>query len=86
MAILDSKYKSYALFLINELRKNKIKITLDYKYNLKKSLQNASSNNSKFAIIIGEEEFKNNIYTIKDLSKGNQTKLNLKEIINLLSK
>ena len=86
MAILDSKYKSYALFLINELRKNKIKITLDYKYNLKKSLQNASSNNSKFAIIIGEEEFKNNIYTIKNLSKGNQTKLNLKEIINLLSK
>ena len=86
LAILNSKYKNYALFLINELRKNKIKINLDYKYNLKKSLKNASSNNYKFAIIIGEEEFKNNIYTIKNLSEGNQTKLNLKEIIKLLSK
>ena len=38
--------------------------SFDYKFNLKKSLSNANENNSKFAIIIGEDEFPG-LYSLK---------------------
>ena len=82
--ILDEKFKIYGFHLINELRKKNIKITFDYKYNLKKSLKNANSNNTKFALIVGEEEFNNKRYSIKNLSDGNQKELSLKEVVELL--
>ena len=82
--ILDEKFKSYGFYLINELRKNNIKTTFDYKYNLKKSLKNANSNNTKFALIVGEEEFNNKNYSIKNLTDGNQKEISLKEIFELL--
>ena len=82
--ILDEKFKTYGFHLINELRKNNIKTTFDYKYNLKKSLKNANSNNTKFALIVGEEEFNNKRYSIKNLSDGNQKELSLKEVVELL--
>lgn len=83
--ILDKKFKDYGYNLINELRKNNIKTAFDYKYNLKKSLSRANSNNTKFAIIIGEDEFKNKNFSIKLLSDGTQKKLSLMKIVELLS-
>ena len=82
--ILDEKFKSYGFYLINELRKNNIKTTFDYKYNLKKSLKNANSNNTKFVLIVGEEEFNNKSYSIKNLSDGSQKELSLKKVVELL--
>jgi len=83
--ILDEKFKSYGFNVINELRKKNIKTTFDYKYSLKKSLKNADSNNTKFALIIGEEEFKNNTYSLKTLLDGSQEKFSLQEVVKLLS-
>ena len=79
--ILDEKFKNYGFHLINELRKKNIKTTFDYKYNLKKSLKKANSNNTKFALIVGEEEFNNKNYSIKNLTDGNQKVISFKEII-----
>tara|TARA_B100001123_G_C14842605_1_gene840700 strand:- start:49 stop:726 length:678 start_codon:yes stop_codon:yes gene_type:complete len=84
--ILDEKYKEFAVQLIHALRENKIKTTFDYKYNLKKSLSNASANKVPYVVIIGEDEYQNNKYTFKKLSEGTQSVISLEEIINKLKK
>ena len=73
------------MHLINELRKKNIKTTFDYKYNLKKSLKKANLNNTSYVLIIGETEFNNKSYSIKNLSDGKQKELSLNEVIKLLS-
>ena len=85
VVILDDKFKSYGFHLINELRKKNIKTTFDYKYNIKKSLKNANLNNTKFVLIVGEDEFNKKSYSLKNLSDGKQKELSLKEVIKLLS-
>ena len=84
--ILEEKFKEYGFNLINKLRKKEIKTTFDYKYNLKKSLKNANINNTKFAIIIGENEFNNNNLSVKSLFDGKQKKMSLDEVFKLLRK
>ena len=86
LVILDEKYKEYGFKLINHLRKNEIATTFDYKYNIKKSLKKASLNKTKFAILVGEEEFNNKNFTIKSLFDGSQKKLLFQEIIDYLNK
>ena len=61
-------------------------VYFDYKYNLKKSLAYANKKEAKFAIIIGEVEFKGKCYTLKDLNNSNQQKFNFNELILKLSK
>ena len=86
VVILDEKFKDFGFEIIDYLRKKNLKISFDFKFNLKKSLSSANDKKSKFAIIIGENEFKEKKYSIKNLSDGNQQKLNLEEIFTFLSK
>ena len=85
LAINDPKYKSHLLQIIKFLKENKISFYWNYKYNLKKSLSKANSNKAKFAIIIGENEFNNNFFTIKRLSTGEQFELNINKIIEFFN-
>ena len=39
----------------------------------------------KYAIIVGEHERNNNVYTIKNLLEGNQKEVNFKELLKVLS-
>ena len=80
IAISDIKFNSYLQVLFKYLRESKIPYYWNYKYNLKKSLSKANVSNVKFIIIIGEDEFKNNYFTIKNLNSGNQTLSKLKDI------
>ena len=82
--IIDEKYKNYGFNLINNLRISGIEIIYDYKFNLKKSLSLANKNKVKYAIIIGEEEFINSNYTLKNLLDGTQVKKTYHEIFGLL--
>ena len=84
--ILDEKYIEFGIHLINTLRENNIKTTFNYKYNLKKSLSNASVSKVSYAVIIGENEFKNNNYTFKKLDEGTQDIISLEEMVNQLKK
>ena len=68
-----------------KLRKQNFIVKYDYKYNLKKSLKEANELNIKFAIIIGENETQNNVYTVKNLLNGNQTIVNYEELTNVLN-
>ena len=85
IALMDDKFKDHLINLINFLHKNSIEYFWNFKYNLKKSLSKASDDKIKYIIIIGEDEFKNNSYTVKNLLNGNQSQIKLDEIKNYLN-
>ena len=84
--IMDESLKNYGMTLFKTLQENKISVFIDHKYNLKKSLSLANKRNTKYAIIIGQEEYNNNNYILKNLSNNSQEKLKLAKLINKLSK
>ncbi len=85
LAITDEKFKKYLIEVTNKLREEKIPYYWDYKYNLKKSLSRASSNNAQYIILIGENEFNNNFVTIKNLSSSEQYEIKSSNITNFLN-
>ena len=84
-AILNEKYKDHALLAYKLLTDNQISVYWNYKYNLKKSLTKSSDSKASFLIIIGEEEYNNKKFSVKNLNNGNQKLLNLNEIINFIT-
>ena len=86
LILMDEKYKNYGFKIATILRKKDLRVHFDYKYNLKKSLSNANKQNSELAIIIGENEAKNNLCTIKYLNKNIQKTIDVKNIISELIK
>ncbi len=85
IAISDEKFKNHLIKIINYFRKNEIIFFWNYKYNLKKSLSKANFKNADFVVIIGENEFNNNFYTLKQLSTGNQFELDIDNIKKFLN-
>jgi len=85
LIIINESFKEYGLKVANQLRQKNINIHFDYKYNLKKSLSNANQLGARYAIIIGEEEVKKNLCTLKDLNKNVQEKKTIENIIKDLS-
>ena len=84
IVIMNEKFKNYGSKIAYELRKHKIPTYFNYKYNLKKSLSQANELDDEYAIIIGEEEVKSDLLTIKNLYKNTQDKISIKEIIKIL--
>ncbi len=84
LAIIDQKFKSYALELYKKLTDNNISVFWNFKFNLKKSLSKSNESEASYAIIVGEDEYKSNQYTLKNLKNGNQHKLDLSELINTI--
>ena len=85
IAISDKKYNSHLQKVMNILRKNNIHFYWNYKYNIKKSMSKADSNNINYIIIIGEDEFNNNYYSVRDLNTGQQSQFKENEIIKYLN-
>ena len=84
LVIMSEEFKKYGLRVLNKLRKNNICVNFDYKYNLKKSLSFANQIKSDYAIIIGDNEFQNNLCTLKNLNKNTQNTTTLEKIIKEL--
>jgi len=84
LVLMNETFKSYGLKIANELRNSNVKVTLDYKYNIKKSLSMANQLNFKYAIIIGENEYMNNLCTLKNLEKISQETNSIKNIIKII--
>ena len=83
--LLDKKFQSYGLQVLNKLRNNKLKVHYDYKYNLKKSLSQANQHNIQNVIIIGENEVNNNLCTLKNLKQNTQQTITIDQLIKNLS-
>lgn len=77
--------KEYATHLTMELRLNGFIVDMDYNNrNLKSNFKCADRFNSKYVIIIGEDERKSNILTLKDNKTKEEYKIKEEELIDFL--
>lgn len=73
-----------AVELLQKLRKSGISADMDYMNRSLRSQMKSAGNISKYACIIGSEEVKKGIITVRDLSKGEQEELTVEQLINKL--
>ena len=83
-AILDEKYRDHALSAYNLLSSHNFSVFWNYKYNLKKSLIKANDLEATHIIIIGEDEFNEKKYTIKNLKNSEQKSLDFNSILSFI--
>lgn len=76
---------NYINKVAKRLRDSDIKVNICYlEKDFKKKLRYADKSNTKYIIIIGEDEINNNYITLKNMEDGNQEKLSIEEVINKL--
>ena len=77
--------KEYIMKLANDLRGNGFKIDVDYESkSFKNNFKRADKLNSKFVIIIGEEEVKTKVLTVKNNKTKEEYKVSIDELIKFL--
>lgn len=82
---MSENEKSYAFYTLQNLRMNGFKVEMDYiDRNLKGNFKQADRLNSKFVIIIGEEEIKNEVLTIKNNETKEEFKVDSEYLVNFL--
>jgi histidyl-tRNA synthetase len=76
----------YSMGLMSELRKNGITAIpfLDTDKKFKNQIEFADKIKCKFSIIIGEDEVKNKVITLKDMTSGDQATKTIEETINII--
>ncbi len=82
---MSENEKDFAIHITNDLRLNGFIVDMDYcNRNLKNNFKNADKLNTKFIIIIGEEEKKSGILTIKNNQTKEEYKINHDDVIDFL--
>lgn len=82
---LGDMCKEIAFLLAQNLRLEGIQVDIEYENkSLKAQMKKADKNNSDFAIIIGEDEFKNNKLILKDLKNKTQEEYKINDIVERL--
>ncbi len=85
ISYMNENEKAKALRLCMDLRLNGFKVEIDYmNRSLKSNFKQADHLNSKFIIIIGEEEINNNFVTIKNNKTKEEQKVELEYLIYYL--
>jgi len=75
----------YALNVANKLRDNKVNVEVYFEDGkLGKKLEYANKRNIPFVIIIGEDEIKNGLITLRDMNNKKQNTVNIKEAIEII--
>ncbi len=85
LAINNSKFIEHLFKIIKYLKEKNIPHYWNYKYNLKKSLSKANIDKAKFIIIIGENEFKNDTFIVKELITGKQIELKINKLFDFIN-
>lgn len=82
---MSEKEKDFAIDICNDLRLNGFIVDIDYNNrNLKNNFKNADRLETKFVIIIGEEEKNSNILTIKNNNTKEEFKIEIENLIDFL--
>ena len=85
VAPMSENEKQYCAGLVNSLRLNGFKVDMDYlNRSIKSNFKQADRLNSKYVIIIGEEEIKTNLVTIKNNITKEENKIKLEELVDFL--
>ncbi len=77
--------REYFVKILNELRKNGVKVNFDY--NAKSfgaQMKKANRENAEYVLILGEEEQNENVVTMKRFSTGEQEKYSVEEVLGIL--
>lgn len=83
---MDNNYEKCAQIASN-LRQNGLKVQVDFEdKKIAKKFKYADKLNINYVIVIGEDEIKNNVVTIKNMSTGEQNTVNLEESIKIIQK
>nr|MBP3258983.1 histidine--tRNA ligase [Bacilli bacterium] len=82
---MSDNEKAFSLSVCNALRMSGFKADMDYmSRNLKSNFKQSERLNSKYVIIIGEEEEKTNVLTIKDNKTKDEYKVELEDLVEFL--
>ena len=82
---ISDNEKDYSFKLLNELRNNNLKCDMCYtNRNLKGQFKECDNNNTKFVIIIGEEERSTDIITIKNNNTKEEYKIKRNELVDFI--
>ena len=82
---IESKGINKMLSIIKKLRKNNFSVVFDtLRRSLKAQMREANKLKVNFALILGENELKNNLITIKNFSKKTQKTCHQSELFNFL--
>ena len=69
------------------LRENGLNVQVDFENKkIAKKFKYADKLNVKYVIVIGEEEVKNNVVTLKDMITGEQNTLEIEKVIEIIKK
>ena len=75
----------YSIKLLDHLRMNGFKCDMDYmSRNLKSNFKQSERLGAKYIVIVGEEEVKSNVLTIKNNETKEETKINIDKIVEFL--
>jgi histidyl-tRNA synthetase len=82
LVTLGKEAKKEGIKLLDFLRKNKIQAETDYQdKSLKAAMRRADDLGVRFVIIIGEDELRNKVVTLKDMASGEQKEINSQELL-----
>ena len=82
---MGDDYRDYASKLAFRLRDDNIAVDLNYtNKSFKASFKIALRKHARFAIIIGEDEVKKNVYQLKNLETQEQVEVSLEELIKIV--
>ena len=77
--------KEYFIKTLEELRKNDIKASFDYNpKSFGAQMKKANKINAEYVLILGEDEQKENVVTLKKFSTGEQEKYSLNKVIEMV--
>ena len=83
---MDNNYEKCAQIASN-LRQNGLKVQVDFEdKKIAKKFKYADKLNINYVIVIGEDEIKNNVVTIKNMITGEQNTVTLEESIKIIQK
>ncbi|MFM7702774.1 MAG: histidine--tRNA ligase [Alphaproteobacteria bacterium] len=81
---ISQNEKLCAFEIANKLRKAGFEVDFVYDGNFKKQMKKSSQNNSRFVVIIGEEEIKNQDAVVKDFKTSKEQKIKQNLLIHYL--
>lgn len=83
---MDNNYEKCAQ-IASTLRQNGLKVQVDFEdKKIAKKFKYADKLNVNYVIIIGEDEIKNNVVTLKNMNTGEQNTVTLEESIKIIQK
>lgn len=85
VAVVNEEVKNEAYKIVNEIRNQRIKAYIDYQdRSLRAQMRQANKLQSKFVIVVGEDELKKGKVVLKDMEAHTQSEISKKDLVPIL--